>query len=174
MIDISFEIGGKKVNPNNIGDALEKAILQSVVENITKKLSTVRCAEHGRQPQVKVKGHSTDKLSFEVKGCCQTLIDNSLKKLRKISGENNEWSAGSTSSCQARSRKGRMGCKTKGKNKISICCYHRHRHPIHEAYRVSGKIGNCGRSCRYNFWHFMDDTCNSIFWWGNEVAIQFD
>ena len=28
MIDISFEIGGRKVNPNQIGDALEKAVLQ--------------------------------------------------------------------------------------------------------------------------------------------------
>ena len=82
MIDISFEIGGRKVNPNQIGDALKKAVLQQVADSVKKSLSSVRCSEHGQRPTVKVKGRNLDNLSFEVKGCCQSLIDQALKKLK--------------------------------------------------------------------------------------------
>lgn len=82
MINISFEIGGRKVNPNQIGNAIEKAVLQQVAENVKKSLSSVRCAEHGQNPKVKVKGPNIEKLSFEVEGCCQPLIDQALKKLK--------------------------------------------------------------------------------------------
>jgi hypothetical protein len=47
MIDVSFEIGGRKVNPNQIGDALEKAILQEGADSVKKSLSSVLCSEHG-------------------------------------------------------------------------------------------------------------------------------
>ena len=43
MIDVTFEIGGKKVSPNRLGDELEKAIFKQVTENIKKTLSSVRC-----------------------------------------------------------------------------------------------------------------------------------
>lgn len=82
MIDVSFEIGGKKVHPNNIGDALEKALLGEITSNIKKAIGSVKCSEHGNSPSVKVKGRSLDKLSFEVGGCCQGLIDTALKKLQ--------------------------------------------------------------------------------------------
>ncbi len=82
MIDISIEIGGRKVNPNQIGNALEKAVLQQVVDGVKKSLGSIRCSEHGQRPAVKVKGRSLDNLSFEVKGCCQPLIDQTIKKLK--------------------------------------------------------------------------------------------
>lgn len=82
MIDVSFEINGRKVSPNRVGDALEKAILQEVADNVKKALSSVRCREHGERPRVKVKGRSLDSLSFEVEGCCQELIDAAGKKLK--------------------------------------------------------------------------------------------
>jgi hypothetical protein len=83
VIDISFEIGGRKVNPNQIGDALEKAVLQEVADSVKKALSSVLCSEHGRKPTVKVKGVNLKNLSFEVKGCCQSLIDQATKKLKQ-------------------------------------------------------------------------------------------
>ncbi len=82
MIDISFEINERKVNPNQISDALEKAVLQEVTDSVKKSLSSVQCSEHGQKPTVKVKGRNLNKLSFEVKGCCQSLIDQALKKLK--------------------------------------------------------------------------------------------
>jgi hypothetical protein len=82
MIDIRFEINGKPVDPNRMGDAIEKAILGGVVENMKKKLQSVRCKTHGKAPKITVKGKTIDKLSFEVSGCCQDLIDQATAKLK--------------------------------------------------------------------------------------------
>jgi hypothetical protein len=82
MIDISFEIGGRKVSASQFGNALEQAVLQQVTENIKNSLSSVRCKEHGQRPKIKVKGQKIDNLTFEVEGCCQVLIDEALRKLK--------------------------------------------------------------------------------------------
>lgn len=82
MIDISFEINGRKVSPRNMGNALESAVLKSVQESITKSVGSARCSEHGQRPKVKVKGRNLDSLSFEVSGCCDQLIETVKKKLK--------------------------------------------------------------------------------------------
>jgi len=82
VIEISFEINGKKVNPNNIKDALEAAFLNSVQESIRKSVGSVRCQEHGQSPKIKVKGRNLDTLSFEVVGCCEGLIEEAKRKLK--------------------------------------------------------------------------------------------
>lgn len=81
-MEIKFEIDGKRVDPKNIGNALEQAVLKQVSEGIVKSLSSVRCAEHNQPPRVTVKGQSLDKLSFEIAGCCQALIDTATTKLK--------------------------------------------------------------------------------------------
>ncbi|MES9941694.1 MAG: hypothetical protein ABW104_09555 [Candidatus Thiodiazotropha sp. 6PLUC2] len=75
MIDISFEINGRKVSPRNIGDALESSMLQSVQDSITKAVGSTRCPEHGQKPKINVKGRNLDSLKFEVSGCCDSLIE---------------------------------------------------------------------------------------------------
>jgi len=75
VIDISFEINGKKVNPRNIGNPLEKALLEQVEDSIKKQVGTVRCPEHGTAPKIVCKGHNLNSLSFEVSGCCEKLVD---------------------------------------------------------------------------------------------------
>ena len=82
MIDISFEINGRKVSPHNMGNTLESALLQSVQESITKSVGSARCPEHGQKPKIKVKGRELDSLNFEVSGCCDQLIETVKKKLK--------------------------------------------------------------------------------------------
>lgn len=82
MIDISFEINGRKVSPRNIGNALESALLESVQKSITAAVGSVQCPEHGQKPKIKVKGRSLDSLNFEVSGCCEQLIESVKKKLK--------------------------------------------------------------------------------------------
>lgn len=74
MIGISYEINGKKVNPNNIGDALESTMFQQIGESIKKAVGSLRCTKHNQAPKVLVKGKSLDNLSIEVSGCCDSLI----------------------------------------------------------------------------------------------------
>jgi hypothetical protein len=81
MIDISFEINGKKVNPDEIGDVIEKALFEQVIEIITKKVGMVRCPDHGTSPRIVCEGINLDNLSFMVYGCCDKLINSIKEKL---------------------------------------------------------------------------------------------
>lgn len=81
MIDIHFEIDGKRVSPNKIGDALEKSILQEITNQIKASLQAVRCEEHGQYPKVTIKGRNLDNLSFEISGCCDSLVSKASSKL---------------------------------------------------------------------------------------------
>jgi actin-like ATPase involved in cell morphogenesis len=82
MLNITYEINGKKVNPKSFGNAIEQAILNQVTEHIKKTVGSVRCSEHHQAPKIKVKGRSLDKLSFEVSGCCEQLIEKVKQKLK--------------------------------------------------------------------------------------------
>lgn len=75
MLSLTFEINGKKVDPRNMADALEAAMLGSVQKTVTRRLATVRCPVHGAAPTVVCSGASLGDLSFQVTGCCQALID---------------------------------------------------------------------------------------------------
>lgn len=82
MVDVSFEINGRKVSPNGTGDALEAAIMQSVGDSIKKSVGSVRCPEHGASPKIMCKGRNLSNLSFEVSGCCQKLMDSVKARLK--------------------------------------------------------------------------------------------
>jgi hypothetical protein len=82
MLDISFEINGRKVSPNNVGNVLERAILQSVSDSIKRNVGSLRCPEHSSAPKIVVKGRDLSNLSFEVSGCCQKLMDSVKARLK--------------------------------------------------------------------------------------------
>lgn len=82
MIDIKFELGGKRVDPSRLANVLERAVLEEVSHRIIRALSSVRCPEHGGFPRVTVKGRSIDHLSFEIAGCCQAVIDAATAELQ--------------------------------------------------------------------------------------------
>lgn len=48
MINLTFEINGCRVDPNRIGDALERAVFQQVRDGIAKKIRDVRDPESPR------------------------------------------------------------------------------------------------------------------------------
>jgi len=75
LIELSFEINGRKVDSSNIGNALEGAMLKAVQASVTSKLASVRCPDHHSAPRITARGRSLDDLSFDVSGCCQKLID---------------------------------------------------------------------------------------------------
>jgi len=47
MFELRFEIDGKRVDPNHVGDALEKAVLKSIADQVSAKVRSVKCTEHG-------------------------------------------------------------------------------------------------------------------------------
>ncbi len=81
MIDIRFEINGRRIEPRNMGDALEAAMLAAVDKGIRQKVGSCRCPVHGQAPKLVGKGRGFDKISFEVSGCCEKLIEDVKRKL---------------------------------------------------------------------------------------------
>lgn len=68
MIEISFEINGRKVNPNRVGDALEAAVLESIKKQVASKIGSIRDPKTGQRPKIKITGRNLKNLTFEVCG----------------------------------------------------------------------------------------------------------
>jgi hypothetical protein len=81
MIDLRFEINGRRVDPRNIGDVLTAAVMDAATKEIKRKVGMCRCPVHGKGPTVVGKGRSADKMTFEVEGCCEELIREVKRRL---------------------------------------------------------------------------------------------
>ncbi len=80
---IEYEIRGKRAGSlAPFTNELEKMVSIQFTDCIKKRVRNVICPEHGLQPTVKVKERTSDKIEFEVNGCCQKLIDVVNAKLR--------------------------------------------------------------------------------------------
>lgn len=82
MFEIKFEINGRRIDPKNIGDVIEKATIEVVEKQITQSVGSVRCPEHGSGAKIIAKGRDISNLTITVSGCCQKLIDEVNKKLK--------------------------------------------------------------------------------------------
>jgi hypothetical protein len=73
---IEYGIGGRRAGSlEQFTNELEKMVSTQFTDCIKKRVRNVICPEHGLHPTVKVKGRTSDKIEFEVNGCCQKLID---------------------------------------------------------------------------------------------------
>ena len=82
MLNLSFEMNGRKVNPRNMANAIDAAMLTAVQDNIGRRLATVRCPVRGAAPTVICRGSSLERLSFDVSGSCDVLIETTKKVLK--------------------------------------------------------------------------------------------
>ena len=83
MVDISFQINGRNVTARNFNDEFEKAIFEGIKDSIEKSVRSVRCSTHHQRPKLKVKGKDLNSLSVKVEGCCDELVQTTLKALSK-------------------------------------------------------------------------------------------
>lgn len=81
MLDISFEINGRKVNPNRIADEFEKAIYRQIRDELVRKVGSICDPKTGERPKLKVTGRSLKDLSIEVSGS-EKLIEEVKRRLR--------------------------------------------------------------------------------------------
>lgn len=81
MLELYFELNGRRVDSRNIGGAIEKATLQIVKEHITKKVGDARCPDHRSGAKIVAKGRDLSNLTFDVSGCCDKLIEEVKRKL---------------------------------------------------------------------------------------------
>jgi hypothetical protein len=74
-IPFAFEIAGKQINPSDVTDPHEAAVLQNVVNSIVDRIEEMQCPLHKQPPRFVCRGDSVDALSLEVLGCCDALVD---------------------------------------------------------------------------------------------------
>ncbi len=87
MINISFEINGRKVNPNQLSNALDRAVLQGVRDKLTRAVGNVRDPKTGKHPKLRVKGRGLNDLAIEVEGSPE-LIAEVKRRLSRIGSLN--------------------------------------------------------------------------------------
>ena len=82
MVDVSFEIKGEKVQPDEMKDVLDILFLKHIKKKINNSITSIYCNEHDKQASVVVKGSDIDNLNYEVSGCCEDLIKKVKKKIK--------------------------------------------------------------------------------------------
>ena len=82
MLEITFEVNGRKVRPNNLKNAIEAALLRGLQDSVKSAVGSLRCREHGQAPKVVFKGRSIDKLDAHISSCCEELIEQVKRKLK--------------------------------------------------------------------------------------------
>ena len=74
ILEIQFEIGGRKLDPCFIGDSVETATLLYVARLMRKKFSAIRIPDREDPLRVLIKGEDVDHLHFELEGS-QSILD---------------------------------------------------------------------------------------------------
>ena len=82
MVDVSFEIEGKRVEPDSMKDVLDIMFLKHVRNQINDSVNAIWCKKHGEQVSVLVKGSSLDNLNYQVSGCCDEFVNRVKKKIK--------------------------------------------------------------------------------------------
>lgn len=81
VFDITFEISGEQVDPQNLDHALGQSVLQTIKTSITRRVHSTRCPEHGTAAEIVVSGNSLGNLSWEAPRCCPKLLAAVKEKL---------------------------------------------------------------------------------------------
>jgi len=68
MLKITYEVNGKKIDPNNFGSEMEKAILPAVAEKATEVVKSKLSEEEIAQITIEIQGTSLNDLSMNLRG----------------------------------------------------------------------------------------------------------
>lgn len=77
MVNITFEVGGRKVAPDRFASQVEQ-----ITKNITNALESVRWYRARPASFHCIKGITLDKLEFAVHGRCEDLTKRTLQQLK--------------------------------------------------------------------------------------------
>ena len=86
MLDIQFEIGGRKLDPCFIGDSVEKTTLLYVARLLRKKFSAIYVPDREDPLRVVIKGEDVQHLHYELDGP-QSVMQQVREKLGDVKHE---------------------------------------------------------------------------------------
>ena len=81
MIDISFEVAGRKVDPESMNPGLPRSILNQIRDALDEQVGEINCAEHRSAPRIVCSGPNVVELSMRLCGCCDGILNDLEKRL---------------------------------------------------------------------------------------------
>lgn len=82
-MNIKLKINGRNVSSESVGSAVEDAILAKVKEQMTQKLSHLRCPEHNQTPKIEIEGDSLQNLKIHFRPCCEWMREEAERVLNQ-------------------------------------------------------------------------------------------
>lgn len=82
MIDIHYEIDGKRVEPESIANAMKKKLLNGIAKEIKKELSSTYCEKHEEYPTIILEDN--ENINYSIETCCQELHNKANEKLGNL------------------------------------------------------------------------------------------
>ena len=80
---IQLKIDGHDASSNNVGTAVEDAILAKVREQMTQKFANLRCPRHDQVPKLTIEGNSLKSLKIQVHACCDYMKGEAQRALNE-------------------------------------------------------------------------------------------
>lgn len=80
-MNIKLKIDGRDASPDRLGSAVEDAVLAKIKEQLTQKLSGLRCPEHNQVPTLEFGGNSLSDLKLQIRSCCQSMREEAQRRL---------------------------------------------------------------------------------------------
>ncbi|TAH51300.1 MAG: DUF4145 domain-containing protein [Chloroflexota bacterium] len=81
MIQVTFEINGKKVDPDDIAEGIQRSVLVKIQDLLEEDLGELTCPEHGAAPSILCKGDNLDDLNVQVWACCKNFADRAASEI---------------------------------------------------------------------------------------------
>ncbi len=75
MLDISFEVAGRKVDLGSMNPGLPRSILGQIRDALDEQVGEITCTEHCCAPRIICSGPSVVELSMQLCGCCDQVLD---------------------------------------------------------------------------------------------------
>lgn len=73
MLDIQFEVAGRKLDPCFIGDSLQKAVLLRAARQVKRKFSDIRIPDRHDPLRILITGDDVEHLRYELSGSPEVL-----------------------------------------------------------------------------------------------------
>lgn len=73
MVDISYEVDGRKVTEEEFADDLQAAMFEQAAEHVADVLRDCKCPTHGEHPSVTIQAAGDESFELKITGCCEEL-----------------------------------------------------------------------------------------------------
>lgn len=73
MLEIHFEVGGKKLDPCFIGDSVTKAVLLRAARQVKRRFADIRIPDSHDSLRILIKGRDLNNLKYELHGSPEVL-----------------------------------------------------------------------------------------------------